>query len=106
MSKQNTEILDQTFNGSEVAPVAQSRLAQFSRMSRMSKMRTELELNGNDDDNNNENNNNKPKAVTRVVDIDYPLMIATGHDDSTVRFWNENVSSYSSIVLFCLILFL
>jgi hypothetical protein len=88
MSKQNTEIFDQTLNESEAAPITQSRFSQFSRMS---KLKTELEMNSNDDDNNNENNPNKPKAVTRVVDVDYPLIIATGHDDSTVRFWNESV---------------
>lgn len=99
-SKQNTELFDQTLNGSELnnAPMAQSRFSQLSRVSRFSKTDkrnlTELELNTlNGEDNvGDANDANKPKAVTRIIDVEYQPIIATGHDDSTFRLWNESVS--------------
>ena len=45
----------------------------------------------------NSETTNKPKAITRFVDVSYQPVIATGHDDSTIRLWNESVSfKYSS----------
>ena len=33
----------------------------------------------------------KQKVVRKEVNVNYDPVIVTGHDDSTIRFWTQNV---------------
>ena len=96
-SKQNTELgMDITGLTNDVAGKMVSRASHFSRTSRMSRME-KLNLTEYEDE-QVQNEEEKPKAITQIIDIDYPPIIATGHDDSTIRLWNETV--YYKIIVF------